>query len=80
MWHCVLISDNMKVTIKLTGKHEGLSWVAGDAVTMGNIVYKAYVTFQVEKQLVVLFTNINVKICGFRLNLSFNKYTRNFKF
>ena len=25
----VLISDNMKVTSNPTGKHEGLSWVAG---------------------------------------------------
>ena len=36
----VLISANMKVTIKPTGKHECLSWVAGGAVTMGNMVYK----------------------------------------
>ena len=39
----VLISDNVKVTSKPTGKHEGLSWVAGGVVTMGNMVYKAHV-------------------------------------
>ena len=76
----VLISDNMKVTIKHTGKHEGLSWVAGGAVTMGNMVYKAYVTFEVENGMEVLFTNTTLNIGGFKLNLSFNKYTRNFKF
>ena len=31
------------VTIKPTDKHEGLSWVAGGAVIMGNMVYEAYV-------------------------------------
>ena len=39
----VLISDNMMVTTTCTGKHEDLSWVTGGAVTMENIVYKAYV-------------------------------------
>ena len=38
------------------------------------------VIFEVENGLVVLFTNINVMIDGFRLNLSFNEYIRNFKF
>ena len=76
----VLISDNMKVTIKCTNKHEGLSWVAGGAATIRTMVYEACVTFEVQNELVVLFTNINVNIDGFRLNLSFNKYTKNFKF
>ena len=31
----VLLSSNMKVTIEPTGKHMGLSCVAGGAVTMG---------------------------------------------
>ena len=39
----VLISDNMKVIIKPTGKHGHLFWVAGGAVTIGTMVYKAYV-------------------------------------
>ena len=39
----VLTSDNMTVTINPTGKHEGLSCVAGGAVTMGSVVYNAYV-------------------------------------
>ena len=39
----VLISDNMKVTITPEGKHESLSWMAGCAVRMGNMIYKAYV-------------------------------------
>ena len=43
MWQVVLISDNMTVTIKPTGKYEGFYWVARGAVTMGNMVYKAYV-------------------------------------
>ena len=30
----VLISDDLKITIKRTGKHEGLSWVAGGGVTI----------------------------------------------
>ena len=38
------------------------------------------VTHEVENGLVVLFTDIHVKIGGFMLNLSCNKYTRNFKF
>ena len=37
------VSDNVKVTSKSTGNHEGLSWVAGGVVTMGNMFYKAYV-------------------------------------
>ena len=39
----VLILDNMKVTIKPTGKPEGLFCEAGDAVTMVTMIYKAYV-------------------------------------
>ena len=37
----ILISDNMKFTIKPTDKYEGRSWVAGDAVTLDTMVYKA---------------------------------------
>ena len=56
--------------------------VAGGVVTMRTMVYRAYVkiTFEVENGLMMLCTNINGHICGFRLNLSFNKYTRNFNF
>ena len=43
MCRAVLISDNGKVTSTLTGKHEGLSWVAVGVVTMGNMVYTAHV-------------------------------------
>ena len=39
----ILISDNIKVTIKPTDKHEGLSWVAGGAATIETMVYKANV-------------------------------------
>ena len=39
----VLISDNMMVTIRPTGKHGGLTWVAGGVVSMENMVYEAYV-------------------------------------
>ena len=39
----VLILDNMKVTIKTIGKHDGLYWMGGDVVIMENMVYKAYV-------------------------------------
>ena len=38
----VLISDNMKVIMIRTGKLDCLPWVAGVAVTMGHMVYKAY--------------------------------------
>ena len=76
----VLISDNMKVTIIPTGKHEGFSWMAGGAVTVGSMVYNAHVTFEVANSLVLLFTDIHLKIGGFRLNMRFNKESRNVKF
>ena len=37
MWQGLLISDTMKVTLTPTDKHEGLSWMAGGKVRMGNI-------------------------------------------
>ena len=37
-------------------------------------------TSEVVNRLLVIFTNINGKIGGLGLNLSFTKYTRNFKF
>ena len=40
----VLMSDSMNITIKPTFKHEGLLWLARGVVTMGNMVYKTYVT------------------------------------
>ena len=38
----ILISDNMKITVKPTGKHGVLSWLAGGTVTMETMVYKAH--------------------------------------
>ena len=62
----------MKVTIKLTGKHGGLSWVAGGAVTVENMVYKQSIcaSFEVVNGLVMLFTNINVKISHLKIAIS----------
>ena len=68
----VLISDNMNVTIKPIGKHE--SHLGGRRCSYNGKhgLESICVTFQVVNVLVVLFTNIIVKIDGFRLNLSFN--------
>ena len=40
----VMISDKMKVTVIHTGKHEGLSWVAGGTVMMGSIICKEHMS------------------------------------
>ena len=57
-----------------------VSCVAGGTVRMGNVVYNACVTFEVENGLVLFFTTTHFTIGGFRPNMSFTKYTRNFKF
>ena len=45
----VLTLENMEVTIKPAGKHKSLSWVADCAVTVENMVYKAYVVHHNEQ-------------------------------
>ena len=42
-WVVLISSDNMKVSIAPAGRHEGLSWVTGGPVIMGNKIYIAYV-------------------------------------
>ena len=76
MCQVVHLSDNMTVTITPTGKH---GWQEVQ-YNRNHGLYSISVPFKVENGLVGLFTNINVNIGRLRLNQSFNKYTRNFKF